>query len=71
MGATGWYEQDAATVTPVYKSLWAGNVYSWLLGLLPDRSNLVLAVGADSGRDAAWLACQGHEAIAVEPAASM
>lgn len=71
MSSTSWYEQNAVTVIPAYESLRAENVHSWLLGLLPDRSSLVLDIGAGSGREAAWLAGQGHEAIAVEPATAM
>ncbi|MCG5549622.1 class I SAM-dependent methyltransferase, partial [Halorhodospira halochloris] len=32
---------------------------------------LVLDIGAGSGRDAAWLAVQGHDVVAVEPAAEL
>lgn len=71
MSSTSWYEQNAATVIPAYESLRAEDIHSWLLGLLPDRPSLVLDVGAGSGRDAAWLAGQGHEVIAIEPAAAM
>ncbi|WP_242065492.1 bifunctional 2-polyprenyl-6-hydroxyphenol methylase/3-demethylubiquinol 3-O-methyltransferase UbiG [Trichocoleus sp. FACHB-262] len=39
--------------------------------MLPERPSLVLDIGAGSGRDAAWLADQGHEVVAVEPAAAM
>nr|WP_277881627.1 class I SAM-dependent methyltransferase [Phormidium sp. FACHB-592] len=49
----------------------AEDVHRWLLGLLPDRPSLVLDIGAGSGRDAAWLAAQGHTVVAVEPAAAM
>nr|WP_277881245.1 class I SAM-dependent methyltransferase [Leptolyngbya sp. FACHB-321] len=46
-------------------------MHGWLLGLLPDRPRLVLDIGAGSGRDAAWLAAQGHTVVAVEPAVAM
>ena len=71
MNAVEWYEQNAATVIPVYERLQTADVHGWLLGLIPDRPSLVLDIGAGSGRDAAWLAAQGHEVIAVEPAAAM
>lgn len=71
MKAVQWYEQNAATVIPAYESLQAADIYHWLLGLLPERPSLVLDIGAGSGRDAAWLAAQGHTVIAVEPAAAM
>lgn len=34
---------------------------------IPDRPGRVLDVGAGTGRDAAWLAAQGHGVVAVEP----
>jgi len=71
VSSTQWYEHHATTVIPIYESLPAEDVHRWLLGLLPDRPSLVLDIGAGSGRDAAWLAGQGHEVIAVEPAAAM
>ncbi|MBD1999320.1 methyltransferase domain-containing protein [Leptolyngbya sp. FACHB-541] len=71
MNSIGWYEQHAATVIPRYESLQAEAVHRWLLELIPARPSLVLDIGAGSGRDAAWLAAQGHEVIAVEPAAAM
>ena len=37
---------------------------SQLLPTLPAR---ILDVGAGTGRDAAWLAAQGHQVVAVEP----
>ena len=39
--------------------------------LLPQSSASVLDIGAGSGRDAAWLAANGHDVIAVEPSAPM
>ncbi|MBW4489470.1 MAG: methyltransferase domain-containing protein [Trichocoleus desertorum ATA4-8-CV12] len=71
MNSVEWYEQNATAVIPGYESLQAAEVHGWLLGLLSDRPSLVLDIGAGSGRDAAWLAAQGHEVVAVEPAASM
>lgn len=41
------------------------------MSALPDRPGLVLDVGAGTGRDAVWLAVQGHEVVAVEPSAAM
>ena len=49
-------------------TLWLEKKFS---GMLPDRAALILDVGAGSGRDAAWLADQGHEVVAVEPAGAM
>ena len=71
MNSMEWYEQNATAVIPGYESLQAAEVHAWLVGLLPERPSLVLDIGAGSGRDAAWLAAQGHEVVAVEPAAAM
>ena len=71
MKAVQWYEQNAATVISAYESLRAEDIHHWLLGLLPERPSLVLDIGAGSGRDAAWLAAQGHTVVAVEPAVAM
>jgi SAM-dependent methyltransferase len=38
---------------------------------LPSAPAAVLDMGVGSGRDAAWLAGQGHSVIAVEPSATM
>ena len=46
-------------------------MHSWLDGLLPHPPALVLDVGAGSGRDAAWLAGQGHDVVAIEPSPAL
>lgn len=38
-----------------------------VLHLLPTEPSAVIDIGAGTGADAAWLACQGHHVVAVEP----
>jgi SAM-dependent methyltransferase len=64
-------EHNASTVAAGYESVSFEQVHDWLRSVLPDRPGLVLDVGAGTGRDAAWLASNGHEVVAVEPSAAM
>jgi SAM-dependent methyltransferase len=66
-----WYDANAESVSARYEEVAPEAVHRWLLDLLPDRSAAVLDVGAGSGRDAAWLARQGWDLVAVEPSAAM
>jgi SAM-dependent methyltransferase len=66
-----WYDTNAGAVAALYEQVAADAVHSWLAGLLPKGKASVLDVGAGSGRDATWLAAQGHEVIAVEPSSGM
>jgi SAM-dependent methyltransferase len=51
-----------------YESVDPETIHAHWRPLLPATQLLVLDVGAGSGRDAAWLAEQDHEVVAVEPA---
>lgn len=66
-----WYDTNASAVAALYEQVAADAVHSWLAGLLPKPQATVLDVGAGSGRDAIWLAAQGHDVVAVEPSAAM
>jgi SAM-dependent methyltransferase len=66
-----WYEANAAAVSAQYEGVPAHAVHDWLVDLLPSPPAAVLDVGAGSGRDAAWLAAQGYDVVAVEPSAAM
>ena len=66
-----WYEANAAAVSAQYEEVSAQALHGWLLDLLPSLPAAVLDVGAGSGRDAAWLAAQGHNVVAVDPAADL
>lgn len=66
-----WYDKNAGAVAALYEQVAADAVHGWLASLLPKEHATVLDVGAGTGRDAAWLAAQGHEVVAVEPSAGM
>ena len=61
----------AAEATPEliagYDSLPSVEIYASVLDLFPDAPARVADIGAGTGRDAAWLARQGHRVLAVEP----
>ena len=61
----------AAAATPAliagYDALPPARIYAPVLDLLPDPPVRVADIGAGTGRDAAWLADQGHHVLAVEP----
>jgi SAM-dependent methyltransferase len=67
-----YYQQHAEQLAEQYNSLEASEVHAaWkhLLGSV--EPGLACDIGAGSGRDANWLAEQGWEVIAVEPAKAM
>jgi SAM-dependent methyltransferase len=67
----GTYAQHASELAQLYESLPFEQAHATSLDLIPDRSGLVLDVGAGSGRDAAWFANHGWDVVAVEPADRM
>ncbi len=66
-----WYDINSETVVARYEAVNSEAVHDWMRDLLPRSSASVLDIGAGSGRDAAWLAANGHDVVAVEPSASM
>jgi len=50
-----------------YEAMSSQQIYAPVLDLLPTSPCRVLDIGAGTGRDAAWLARQGHTVWAVEP----
>ena len=62
---------EAREAAARYEVVPATDVNHWLLDLLPQNKGCILDVGAGSGRDAAWLAAQGHDVVAVEPNPTM
>ncbi len=68
---SSWYDENAASVVPLYEAIDPAALHAWLRALLPDVPSAILDIGAGSGRDAAWLASLGHEVVATEPAAAM
>ena len=70
--STDWYDNHVREAAERYEALAFPDVHNSLLALLPAAEGaLALDVGAGSGRDAAWLAEQGFEVVAVEPSRAM
>lgn len=61
----------AAAATPAliagYDSLPPEQIYAPVRDFLPRDPARIADIGAGTGRDAAWLAAQGHRVLAVEP----
>ena len=66
-----WYDSHAETLADRYEAVQSEQVHAWLKEMLPDAPATVLDVGAGTGRDAAWLASEGYDVVAVEPATRM
>jgi SAM-dependent methyltransferase len=65
------YHTQAQRLFECYEALSFEAVHGAWRPLLPVAPARILDVGAGSGRDAAWLARQGHRVTAVEPAAGL
>ena len=61
------YADDAPVLVPRFEAISSAEVLAPVLDLLPVPPGRILEVGAGTGRDAAWLAGQGHHIVAVEP----
>jgi SAM-dependent methyltransferase len=61
----------AAAATPAliagYDALPPAQIYAAVIDLFPGAPSRIVDIGAGTGRDAAWLAAQGHLVLAVEP----
>lgn len=66
-----YYDDNAPRLAATYESLDAARLNAWFKDYLPAVPGCVLDIGAGSGRDAAWLAAQGFDVVAVEPSAAM
>ncbi len=66
-----WYEKHARETAALYESVSAQDMLGWLQNFMPAEGARILDVGAGSGRDAAWLARQGYQVVAVEPSPAM
>ena len=69
--AISWFDDNAASTVEHYEKVSVVKLHAWLVDLLPRAPATALDVGAGSGRDAVWLAAQGYEVVAVEPAQAM
>jgi SAM-dependent methyltransferase len=67
VSGTEGYASEAAELFEHYESIAAEDVHREVLHLLPRAPARVLDIGAGTGRDAAWLAAQGHQVVAAEP----
>lgn len=65
------YERGFREHAARFESVAFEDVHRRILPFLPARMQLVLDVGAGSGRDAAWFAAHGAEVVAVEPARAL
>jgi SAM-dependent methyltransferase len=63
-----FYSRNTTQFIKQYEQIQPEKVHKDWLHFIPTTKSLILDIGSGSGRDAAWLAGQGHEVIAVEPA---
>ena len=68
MNSIRYYNSHAAELFERYRALNFDVVHRCWIKYLPDKPGLACDIGAGSGRDAKWLADNGWEVIAVEPA---
>ena len=61
------YEESASELIRRYEALDPAALYAPVAEALPEVPCRVLDIGAGTGRDAAWLAAQGHAVLAIEP----
>ncbi|MFM2309703.1 MAG: hypothetical protein RLY87_1825 [Chloroflexota bacterium] len=66
-----YYDQHGRTSAAIYDRVNAASLHAWMTRFLPKEPGVILDIGAGSGRDAHWLADQGHTVIAVEPSRTM
>jgi len=69
--ANGYDGEADRTLAALYEGVDPALLHKVLVPHLPRAPAAVLDVGAGSGRDAAWLAGQGHSVLAVEPSETM
>jgi SAM-dependent methyltransferase len=68
---TQGYAENAAELIERYESLHFAYKYEAVLHLIPSAPTKVIDIGAGTGADAAWLAAQGHQVVAVEPTGAL
>jgi SAM-dependent methyltransferase len=61
------YAASSRDLIARFESLSSKQLYAPMADLLPTKPSRILDIGAGTGRDAAWLARQGHDVTAVEP----
>ncbi len=68
-GSISGYAVNAEYLIPAYEAIQSPDVFAHVMDFLPKQPSRVIEIGAGTGRDAAWLASQNHQLIAVEPVA--
>lgn len=63
------YADAAVDLIPKYESVSSSEMYAPFADLLSEKTGRMIDIGAGTGRDAAWFADKGFEALAVEPVA--
>ncbi len=68
-----FYDEHAVALADSYESVAFENAYPFLAKVFVEAPSplAVLDIGAGTGRDAAWIASNGHNVLAVEPSSSM
>jgi SAM-dependent methyltransferase len=61
------YEESSGDLIDRFEAIDPAQLYAPVAEALPDAPCRVLDIGAGTGRDAAWMAAQGHQVLAVEP----
>lgn len=61
------YAVEAEHLVPAFEAISAPDVLAHVIDFLPKAPSRIIEIGAGTGRDAAWLASQGHILTAVEP----
>ena len=71
VSGTEGYADEAEELFKRYESIPAVDAHRAVLHLIPTAPSRVLDIGAGTGRDAAWLAANGHRVVAIEPTDAM
>lgn len=61
------YKSAAPRLIARFEEISTDQLYEPVIDLLPAEPSRVVDIGAGTGRDADWLAAQGHSVLAVEP----
>ena len=67
IASVDYYDQYATSLADGYEAISFEAAYPFLSDVLKGDTFSILDIGSGSGRDAAWLAEQGHTVFAVEP----
>lgn len=61
------YEEEAPTLVEQYERIAFEDAHRHVLEFFPKKPAGIIDIGSGTGRDAAFLAAQGHQVVAVEP----